>query len=64
MKYTAYVFCEPGMDRPCFSHTPPSEEQRKRFAENGTKVYSFELHISGVELVDGELQVFHITPFV
>jgi hypothetical protein len=64
MRYTAYVLCEPGMDRPCFSHTPPSEEQKKRIAEKGTKVFLFELLIPGVEFVDGELEVFNVTPFV
>lgn len=56
MKYTAYVFCEPGMDRPCFSHTPPSEDQKKRFAQVGTKVYSVELDLPGFVEVDGKLQ--------
>lgn len=64
MKYLAYVICEPGMDRPCFSHVPPSEEQKKRITEKGSKVFSFELPIPGVELVDGALEVHNVTPLV
>jgi hypothetical protein len=56
MMYRAYLFCEPGMDRPCFSHTPPTEDQKKRFAEKGTAVFSFDLDIPGFTVVDGVLQ--------
>lgn len=56
MKYTAYVFCEPGMDRPCFSHSPPSDDQKKRFEQVGTKVFALELDLPGFERVDGVLK--------
>jgi hypothetical protein len=56
MKYTAYVICAPGMDRPCFSHHPPTEEQKMAFAAAGTHVYSFELDIPGFDFIDGRLK--------
>lgn len=56
MRYTAYLLCEPGMDRPCFSHTPPSDAQRARLAEKGGRVYELDLIVPGFEQVDGILQ--------
>lgn len=61
MKYTAYAICEPGMDRPCFSHNPPSAEQKKRIAEKGSRVFAFELELPGVVFVDGALTATNVT---
>lgn len=61
MKYTAYVLIEPGMDRPCFSHTPPSAEQKKRLRSKGGRSYSFDLDIPGFELIEQQLVVTSLT---
>lgn len=63
MKHTFYVFCEPGMDRPCFSHTPPSDAQMKRFEALGTKVFKGEVDLPGFERVDGVLQPVQAEPY-
>lgn len=62
MKHTAFVLLEPGMDRPCLQHTPPSEAQRARLEATGGKAFAFDLDIPGFELVDGRLQATNVTP--
>lgn len=56
MKYTGYLLMEPGMDRPCFSHRPPTLEQARAYRTEGIEVYQFELDIPTHELVDGKLR--------
>jgi hypothetical protein len=46
-----YVIMEPGADRPYFSHTPPTEYQRK----DGAKIYLFEGNIPEWFIVDGRI---------
>jgi len=56
MKYTAFLICEPGMDRPCFSHQEPSPEQRARNARVGGYIFELDLDIPNFEMVDGVLK--------
>ena len=53
-----YLIMEPGMDRPCFSHSPPTTYQKKA----GAKVYSFLLDVPDFAQVDGHLSATIITP--
>jgi len=62
MKYTMYALLEPGMDRPCVQHSPPSQPQRARLNELGGRAFSFELEIPGFELVDGKVHASNVTP--
>lgn len=60
MKYRAFALIEPGMDRPCLQHSPPSEAQRGRLLQTGGRAFIFDLDIPGVEFVDGVLQVSNV----
>ena len=51
MKVQGYLIMEPGADRPYFSHTEPTDYQKKP----GAKVYSFALDVPGFEKLDGHI---------
>jgi hypothetical protein len=46
-----YIILEPGADRPYFSHTPPTNYQKK----NGAKTYLVEANIPEWAHVDGHI---------
>ena len=53
MLVDGYLILEPGADRPYFSHTPPTEYQKKP----GAKIYSFSLFVPDFIEVDGHVEV-------
>ncbi len=52
MKVQAFLIMEPGADRPYFSHTEPTDYQKKL----GARVYSFTLDVPSFEKVDGRIE--------
>jgi len=46
-----YLVLEPGMDRPCLSHSYPHEYKKKP----GAKIYSLDISIHDFDKVDGKL---------
>lgn len=51
MKVNGFLIMEPGMDRPLFQHTAPTQYQRKP----GSKLFEFALDVPGFDIVDGRL---------
>lgn len=51
MIVTGYLILEPGADRPYFSHSAPTDYQKKP----GAKVYSFQLDVPNFIEVDGRI---------
>lgn len=52
MHVDGYLILEPGADRPYFSHTPPTEYQKKP----GAQIYAFTLVVPDFVKVDGRIE--------
>lgn len=51
MTVKGYLILEPGADRPYFSHSFPTEYQKK----SGAEIYVFELSVPRFHAIDGRI---------